>query len=115
LESWEHIYGRTPEFTVNREYSLNAVGVEGDGSIIKLLLKVTKGRVVDAVLELPVGYEQLLEKEGVLKLQIFANELKGQPFHFDLIRDFEAVLFRQDAQVSSNMLYRDISEPLLIV
>jgi lipoyltransferase 1 len=114
LESWDHVYGRTPEFTVNREYAMNSVGA-GDLKA-RLSLQVSKGRVTNASVELPAELKDLDESGLARKLLMFSNELKGVAFHFDLIRDFEAVLFKQDSQVSSsNESHRGFAESLLIV
>jgi len=117
LSSWEHVFGRTPEFTINREYSLaNSVG-STEGSTAKLTMVVSKGRVVNVSVELPKLKNEPAEGTTIgRKLSMLSNDVKGVAFHVDLIRDFEAVLLKKDdAQVSSSQTHREFNESLLLV
>ncbi|ODM99978.1 Lipoyltransferase 1, mitochondrial [Orchesella cincta] len=113
FRSWDWNYGKTPEFSFHRSYP---VGLGRDGNIaanISFRLKVVKGLIQLATLELPSEKQSLLDPNTFADLSAFINAIKERPFHMGIFATFEGLLFKRNNPVSLNATHQRIRESLL--
>jgi lipoyltransferase 1 len=118
LQSWEWNYGKTPDFAVHKSYPVG-FGVNQDGtSNIDFHIRIVKGRIESAQLQLPLAKEHKVEPATLADLYGFINSLKDRPFRSDILTTFESLLFKKNTQVrdeASHYIRDDLRESLLIV
>jgi len=115
-KSWEWNYGKTPAFSVHQAYPIGLGGSQDSTTNIDFHLKITKGRIENAQLQLPFDKEHLVDSHTLSDLYAFINALKDRPFRMDILATFEGLLFKKSTQVSSVSArsLRDMRESLLI-
>jgi len=117
LKGWEWNFGKTPEFTVHQTYPMSSTIHQENTPNVDFHLKVVKGRIESAFLQLPSDQGHMMDSTTMADLYAFINSLKDRPFRPDILAAFEGLLFKNTSEVSwhsNERAMRQMSESLLI-
>lgn len=104
LKSWSWTYGKTPDFTLRKEYLIGQDMNTFETLNIRLNLQVKGGMIQTAMIQVPKGADAFVEESSVADLGGFINAIKGRPFHPGFVNTFEGLLFKTNSRNSSSPL-----------
>lgn len=94
LKSWAWNFGKTPEFSLRKEYQIGQDLTTLEPVNIQLNLEVKKGMVQTASLDLPVDKRDYVDEATFSDLSGFINAIKERQFNPGFVSTFEDLLFK---------------------
>jgi len=100
MKSWSWNFGKTPEFSLKKEYLIGQDMDTLESLNIYFNLQVENGFIQSASLQSPSGTRNFVDDTTLSDLSGFINALKDRPFHPGIVSTFEGLLFKNSNKAS---------------